>query len=128
MLSQWDLAYNSGMRECLPAACQLPTHSPQPLLRNVTARTYDAAPPECAQRAGYVPAWRGVRYHSESYDYLYIAAPRLVTCRLPCSKQALDVDPAGTPRDPEHACPKAALSLCMSNHRTGFLFPIVDVK
>src|SRR5262245_55915616 len=126
--SQWDLRHNSGMRECLPAACQFPANSPRPLLRNLTASTSDAPPPECAQRVGYVLAWRGVRYHSESYDYLYIAEPRLVTCRLPCSEQALDVGPAGTPLDPENTCPKAALSRCMSKHRTGLLVPIVDVK
>jgi hypothetical protein len=127
-LSQWDLAHNSGTRECLPAACQFPANSPRPLQRNLTASTSDAPPPECAQRAGCVLAWLGVRNHSESYDYLYDAAPRLVTCRLPCSEQALDVGHAGTPSDPENTCPKAVPSLCVSKHCTGFLSLVVDVK
>src|SRR5206468_6952638 len=111
-LSQWDLAHNSGMRGCLPAACQFPANSPRPWRRNLTVWTSDAPPPECTQRVGRVVAWHRVRHHSESYDYLYDAAPRPVTCRLPCSEQALDVGPAGTPSDPEYARPKATLGLC----------------
>src|SRR5882724_10218205 len=69
-LPQWALPHGSGTRECLLVACQFPANSPRPGRRNLTVSTSDAPPLECAQRAGYVLAWLGVRYHSESYDYL----------------------------------------------------------
>jgi hypothetical protein len=39
-----------------------------------------------------------------------------------------DTKPRRIPRDPENACPKAALRMCVSKHRSGFLFPVDDVK
>jgi hypothetical protein len=45
-----------------------------------------------------------------------------------CRPEIAPSGPLRTPRDPENACPKTALRLCVSKLRPGFLFPVDDVK